>query len=165
MSWTRRLVLLGAIVALVVAAAAPMSLAEDDVDEADGPVVRTVPAEPVGGGVLDADCLGCYAWSWIDKDSAWPGVNVRAKTRNHASEIIYRQNAHLALIAGSACYQGDYKYTGGTGDQYNIEDGSVVDSGWRYGGHGWWTNANGHNWWDDGQHYAVSGDADICRQY
>ncbi len=131
-------------------------------------VERTAPAEPLGGpGVLSngADCQGCYAWASINEYSSWPGVKVRAKTRNYASEIIDRQEAHLALVAGSACYQGDYKYTGGTGYEYNREDGSLVDSGWKYGGHGWWTNANGHEWLDDGATWTVSGGADVCRQY
>lgn len=101
----------------------------------------------------------------MDKQNNWPGVLVRAQTRNYASEIIDSQEAHLALIAGSGCYDGDLKYYGSSGYQYNTQNGLLVNSGWKYGGHGWWTNANGHNWWDDGQHWAVNGAADICRQY
>ena len=101
----------------------------------------------------------------MGKTNSWPGVKVQAKTRNYADEIIDRQEAHLALIAGSACYIGDYKYTGGTGNQFNREDGSLVDSGWKYGGHGWWTNANGHEREYDGSVWTVAGASDICREY
>lgn len=162
-----------AVFVLLIAVASPAVASEPDqstersgVGEVEA-VQRTAPAEPGSGtqGLLSATCEGCYAWASIGKTTSWPGVKVQAKTRNYADEIIVRQEAHLALIAGSACYDGDYKYTGGTGYQYNREDGSFVDSGWKYGGHGWWTNANGHEWVDDGSTWTVAGAADICKEY
>lgn len=173
MTWTTRLFIVNATIILVVGATVPHGLAQDPQDVSENDKVdeteRVAPAELVtkgGSATLGAaTCQGCYAWASMGKTNAWPGVNVTAKTRNYASEIIWKQEAHLALIAGSACYSGTYKYTGGTGNQYNREDGSLVNSGPRYGGHGTWTNANGHNWWDDGQHWAVNGGADICKNY
>lgn len=115
--------------------------------------------------VTSATCDGCYAWSAIDMTDYLFRVSVRGKTRNYASEVICRQEAHLALIVGSQCYDGEYKYTGGTGYQYHVEDGALVDSGYHSGPRGWWTNANGHEWLDDGAPWTVSGGADLCRQY
>lgn len=173
-NYLRHLTTTTAVFVLVIATASPgLAIETDQPTERSEArrvetVERTAPAEPGGGQqstLSNATCQGCYAWASIAKNNSWPGVNVRAKTRNYASETIDKQEAHLALVAGTACYDGDYKYQGGTGNQYNREDGSIVDSGWKYGGHGWWTNANGHNWWDDGGHWAVNGSADICRQY
>jgi hypothetical protein len=115
-----------AVFVLVIASASPGLAIEADEppDRSEASrveiVQRTAPAEPGGGeqSLLSvATCQGCYAWASIGKTNSWPGGNVQAKTRNYASEIIDRQEAHLALIAGSACYSGDYKYNGGTGDE------------------------------------------------
>jgi len=167
----RRLLVLGLVVIVIfhgIPAYAFEARPEQRIDR--GSVERTAPAAEVSGGTggisvtSTADCQGCYAWSSLGWDSGIFNVKTRAKTRNYADEIIDRQEAHLALIEGDACYQGDYLWTGGTGDEYNIEDGSLVDSGWHWGGHSTYTNANGHNWYDDGGHWAVNGPADICRE-
>jgi len=119
-----------------------------------------------GETLLTATCSDCHAWSW----AGWTGggASFAGETRNYASEVIDTQEVHIVLVHGSSCWDPDGTYLGqqGTGNVYNVEDSALLYTGYQSAGSGnVWTNANGHNWWNDGQHWAVNGDADICKTF
>jgi hypothetical protein len=127
------------------------------------------PAVATGGDVsLLATCSGCGAYNvmyWTNY-GAWESVGVQ-RTQNVASEVIDRQETHVALMNSTInqCYDGEYRFTDATGDLFNQTNSPQLSSGKYSGFNDRWTQASGHNWYDEGGHFAVNGANDRCRQF
>lgn len=134
--------------------------------------VQAMPVFVVIDSSTDAEaggnCVNCVAWNrmYWKNYGWWESVGIDW-SRSWATEVITRQNHHVALLNGQAgCYSGGYRYQNATPDEYGRQNSAYEFHTGKYTAYNdKWTQASGHNWHEDGVHWQVAGGADICKQF
>jgi hypothetical protein len=120
-------------------------------------------------GPRPIDCEGCSSDKILNWRDHWGWEEVwTSHVHNHAAETIDAQDLHYALISSSTnqCYDGSTRASGSWSTTSNtVVNSAVLSSGIYTAVNDRWTLAGGHNWYDDGDHWAVGAEGDMCKQF